>query len=450
MKRFKKWFLSHPILKVLSVLLAFGIWLLIVNISNPVMTRTIRDIPVTIKNQSYVESLGMSYKLAGGQSTVSVAVQSNRSVVENLTADDVTVTADLTQIIDTSSSPVMVPLSVSVTGISSELVTLNPRNIQIELEDMKTREMVIVPSAGTTSPSSGYEVGGLSVEPSTVTVKGPESLIEKIERIVASVDVSNLTADADLAAQYVVYDKNGEAFGESDLGYLTFSVSEKSLNVHVTLYKVVTVSVEGETSGTPASGYEVSYVEATPSSLAVVGDSKALKTLEANGNLITVSDEGILDVTGLSDDEIFDVDITSYLPEGISLAKDSVTSVRFEVVILPYNSKTITFSTKNIKVKGIASGLRSVFDVSEIQMKISAEESVLESVDADGVTATVDLRGYTAGSYSNVPVSVTLPEGCTLVESVKVALTLTEIDSVSSEESDGASSSSSSSSSTSD
>jgi len=220
--------------------------------------------------------------------------------------------------------------------------------------------------------------------------------------------------------------------------------------VHVTLYKVVTVSVEGETSGTPASGYEVSYVEATPSSLAVVGDSEALKTLAANGNLITVSDEGILDVTGLSDDEIFDVDITSYLPEGISLAKDSVTSVRFEVVILPYNSKTITFSTKNIKVKGIASGLRSVFDVSEIQMKISAEESVLESVDADGVTATVDLRGYTAGSYSNVPVSVTLPEGCTLVESVKVALTLTEIDSVSSEESDGASSSSSSSSSTSD
>ncbi|MGX8703321.1 MAG: hypothetical protein ACSW8H_02585, partial [bacterium] len=85
----KGWFFSHPGLKIASILLAICIWLIIVNVNDPILTKTIRDVPVTVENQSYIESLGKSYRIAQGYSTIAVTVQSNRSVVESLTSSNV-------------------------------------------------------------------------------------------------------------------------------------------------------------------------------------------------------------------------------------------------------------------------------------------------------------------------------------------------------------------------
>ena len=235
----KRSLLSHPGLKIASILLAIGIWLIIVNVNDPILTKTIRDVPVTVINQSYIESLGKSYRIAPGYSSVSVTVQANRSVVEALKPQNISVIADLTQIIDMDSSPVMVPLRVSATGISQDNIMAVPRNIIIELEDMKSSEFVITPSTGKTSPATGYQIGELTTSPETITVKGPESMIEKIDRVTAVVDVTGLDEDARLIPTFHVIDKNGEEFDETDMSYLSFNRTPASISVYAKLYRVV-------------------------------------------------------------------------------------------------------------------------------------------------------------------------------------------------------------------
>ena len=423
----KRWLFSHPGLKIASVLLAIGIWLIIVNVNDPIITKTIRDVPVMVENQSYIESLGKSYRIAPGYSSVSVTVQSNRSVVESLTAASVDAVADLTQIVDQDSTPIMVPLRVTIGDISSDSITATPRNISIELEDMKSSEFVISPTTNQTRPATGYQVGELTAAPETITVKGPVSMIEKIDRVAAAVDVTGLTENAYMIPTFHVFDKNGEELGDTDMSYLSFNRTAASISVYVTLYRVVSnVKVIGVTRGEPASGYEVKAVNATPDTLTVAASDMRLAQLREFGNVIYVEGEDTLDVTGKQSDFEEKVDIRHYLPDGIALAEDVSSTVVFDVKILPYNSISLTYNTKDIQTNGLSSLYISAFDVSQVELKISGPEDALDSLTADKITASVDLRGAVVGT-KDYEIFVTLPEGCELVEIPKVSVTVSRM-----------------------
>ncbi len=423
----KRSLLSHPGLKIASILLAIGIWLIIVNVNDPILTKTIRDVPVTVINQSYIESLGKSYRIAPGYSSVSVTVQANRSVVEALKPQNISVIADLTQIIDMDSSPVMVPLRVSATGISQDNIMAVPRNIIIELEDMKSSEFVITPSTGKTSPATGYQIGELTTSPETITVKGPESMIEKIDRVTAVVDVTGLDEDARLIPTFHVIDKNGEEFDETDMSYLSFNRTPASISVYAKLYRVVSnVKIVGVPHGEPAAGFEVKAVLATPDTLTIAASSERIAELREEGNTIYVLDDEALDVTGKSADFETKVDIRNYLPEGIALAEDVSSTVVFDVRILPYNSVSLTYNTRDIRAVGLPSNYISAFDVSQIELKISGPEEALSTLSKEDIKAVVDLKSALVGTRE-YPVDVTLPEGLELVETPKVSVTVSRM-----------------------
>ncbi len=423
----KKKLLEHPGLKLGALAGAILIWLIITNYNDPVMTHTFTDIPVTVVNASYIEAKGQSYKIQDNSNTVSVTVKGNRSNVERLSPSNITVIADMTQIISLETDPVMVPLSIAVPGISSENVYSSPRNISIELEDMVSDDFVVTATTGTTRPDKGYEVGKLQVTPETLTIRGPGSLVSIIERVTANVDVSHLRKDTDMKPQLKIYDRNGMELTEAQMSYLTFNVDEKDILVHVTLYSVVNgVTVEAETSGEPAPGYQVGKVTVTPSTVSVVGSEDALAALEANGNIIMItSDTGLVNVEGASSDIEIRVDISKLLPEGISLAQDVSGTAMVSVQILPYNSKSISVATKNITAEGLGAGMNCVFGVNRLEIKVLGADDVLESVGEQDIQMSVDLSGLAAGTHT-VPVSCTLPEGCELVEEVTVDAVLSQ------------------------
>ena len=126
--------LSHPVLRIASLIIAFVVWLIIMNVSNPVITRTVSGVPVNVTNGSYIESMNLSYAIMSGFETVSVTVETNRSVVERLNVSNITANCDLTQIVNMESDQVMVPVTVSVPGQSAAGVTVTPQNSQIRLE----------------------------------------------------------------------------------------------------------------------------------------------------------------------------------------------------------------------------------------------------------------------------------------------------------------------------
>ena len=93
----KKKLTSKLMLKIVSVIVAFLFWLVIINITDPTTSKTFYDIPVQILNENVITSANQVYDIVDGD-TVKVTVKGKRSFVEKLKESDFTATADLSEL----------------------------------------------------------------------------------------------------------------------------------------------------------------------------------------------------------------------------------------------------------------------------------------------------------------------------------------------------------------
>jgi len=79
----KKKLTSKLMLKIVSLIVAFLFWLVIINITDPTTSKTFYDIPVQILNENVITSANQVFDIVDGD-TVKVTVKGKRSFVEKL------------------------------------------------------------------------------------------------------------------------------------------------------------------------------------------------------------------------------------------------------------------------------------------------------------------------------------------------------------------------------
>lgn len=421
----KKNMINKFTLKVLSLIIAILIWLLVRNVDDPIVVRTFYEIPVSIENASYLaENLEIPL-LVDGKDTVKVRVKGARSVVSKLKKEDIKAVADMTQIISKDTTPIMVPVEVTGTGISDSDITVRPRNIQVDIEKQKSVEKTIAVSTGDTQPDKDYEIGNLKANPEKVTISGPETIINKIDKVVALIDVTGRKeSNIEIKSQLKIYDKNLDELSPKQLEYLNIKeISDNTIRIQAQFWKVKqNVKIKAEYSGEPKRGYEVDSINLVPDTISVAGTDEALKKLEQEGNTLEIPGKYI-DVTDKTGDFEQNIDLSELLPEDLKLVRDLNSSVIATVKILPYNSRDYEVSVTQIEADNKAEGLDLVFQDEQITIRAKAKEQDLDSLSAANIQVQIDLNGYGEGEYE-VPVTVTLPDGYELVESIKVKVKL--------------------------
>lgn len=421
----KKNMINKFTLKVLSLIIAILIWLLVRNVDDPIVVRTFYEIPVSIENASYLaENLEIPL-LVDGKDTVKVRVKGARSVVSKLKKEDIKAVADMTQIISKDTTPIMVPVEVTGTGISDSDITVRPRNIQVDIEKQKSVEKTIAVSTGDTQPDKDYEIGNLKANPEKVTISGPETIINKIDKVVALIDVTGRKeSNIEIKSQLKIYDKNLDELSPKQLEYLNIKeISDNTIRIQAQFWKVKqSVKIKAEYSGEPKRGYEVDSINLVPDTISVAGTDEALKKLEQEGNTLEIPGKYI-DVTDKAGDFEQNIDLSELLPEDLKLVRDLNSSVIATVKILPYNSRDYEVSVTQIEADNKAEDLDLIFQDEQITIRAKAKEQDLDSLSAANIQVQIDLSGYGEGEYE-VPVTVTLPGGYELVESIKVKVKL--------------------------
>lgn len=421
----KKNMINKFTLKVLSLIIAILIWLLVRNVDDPIVVRTFYEIPVSIENASYLaENLEIPL-LVDGKDTVKVRVKGARSVVSKLKKEDIKAVADMTQIISKDTTLIMVPVEVTGTGISDSDITVRPRNIQVDIEKQKSVEKTIAVSTGDTQPDKDYEIGNLKANPEKVTISGPETIINKIDKVVALIDVTGRKeSNIEIKSQLKIYDKNLDELSPKQLEYLNIKeISDNTIRIQAQFWKVKqNVKIKAEYSGEPKRGYEVDSINLVPDTISVAGTDEALKKLEQEGNTLEIPGKYI-DVTDKTGDFEQNIDLSELLPEDLKLVRDLNSSVIATVKILPYNSRDYEVSVTQIEADNKAEDLDLVFQDEQITIRAKAKEQDLDSLSAANIQVQIDLSGYGEGEYE-VPVTVTLPGGYELVESIKVKVKL--------------------------
>lgn len=421
----KEKFLNNIPLKIMSVAVAIVVWLLGVNIDNPVRTKVITEVPVRVLNEAYIESGGKMCLIEEDEDTVTVSVTGRRKIVENLTASDIVATADVKQMISMDSKEVLIPISVTCPGISHTDIKAVPRNMSITIEEMMSQDFIVTVDTGNTKPGVGYDIGETIANPEKIKITGPQTLIRKIDRVVASTSVSGITSNIQTKSSLKIIDKNQDEWTSSQIRYLKFDISDPKVDVKVTLWNVKdNISIEADYSGEPGTGYKVDGLIFTPSQVKVAGTSEALAVLAASGNKIRIPASEI-DVSGKKEDFETKVNISKLLPEGIKLVSGSNDFVIVKANILPLGSKEYSIPTKNIDIQNVESGLQAVCETEKVDIRIGEKSQSLAQLKISDIELSVDLSGKKAGSYE-VPVKVTLPFGYQTVSDAAVTIKLSE------------------------
>ncbi|MBQ1317157.1 MAG: hypothetical protein IIY46_06725, partial [Lachnospiraceae bacterium] len=203
--------------------------------------------------------------------------------------------------------------------------------------------------------------------------------------------------------------------------------SGNAVSVYVDLWRVVSdIALNAQVSGTPASGYYVSEVKTTPTTVTLTGNTAAMALLEHNGYKLTIPSE-LLDVTGKTEAFTEKIDLSTLLPDGLRLAENVSSNINVRVEILAMNTKALDIPMTSVEQRNLGEGLAVVFPTEKYRVIIQALDEQLESLSENMVRASIDLNGMDAGSHDNVPLTIELPSGYTLVSPVNVSLQIAKV-----------------------
>ena len=415
-------------LKIMSVAVAVVVWLIVVNIDNPVGTNYYTLTNVELINKEYVESSDTTGKMCmpeEKQDSIRIAITTNKKIRDKIKVSDITATADLQQAVSLDTNPVMVPITVtcSVPGVTPNDIKVTPQNISVNLDEKETQEFVVNVSRGDTKPGKDYEVGSLTANPEKVRITGPKSLVNKIDKVNATISLDGNTQDFTQDVNLTIIDKNQEALSDSEMNSLRIENNAK-VSVTARLWKIRQgVGISAGYVGSPASGYQVGTVTTVPDTISVAGSTEGLETLTQNDNTITIPADSI-DISGESRDVERKISLKDLLPDNVKLTSDSSEDVWVTVSILPEGSREFTLSTKDIEVKNKPDDLQVTFETAQIEIRIKSDTEDLDDLNTEtDIKASIDLKGKEEGNYK-VPVTLSLPDGYETVENVSTEVVI--------------------------
>lgn len=405
-------------LKILSLLVAFLVWVVILNLDDPVTTKTFRDITVTRINENALVQKDKVYEVVSGE-TVDVKVKAKRSIIESLDNSDFQAVADLSKL----SIVYAVPIEVSVPkyGDRVEIVDQN-YTMQVSLENLETKQFKInVVTNGTVA--EGYYIKDKTTSPNIMQVSGAESVVNKINEVVVEVNVNNARESFKKTAKPKVYDKNGTLM---DLGKLNLSYDE--VEVSIDLLKTKTVNLFIELKGTPYYGYKFGKFEYEPKQVVIAGEQEELDKVQyiIGEYNIDYKRENNEDKEELGDEiNVEDeVNIADFIKNDVILIDDNQIAV-VNIHMEKLKVKDINLKKSDIKLRNLPEGLEAKIYTDDIKVELLGEEDVLTGINKYNLNPYIDLTDADVGSklyqiHFNPPdLNVTIP-------SVSVGVTITK------------------------
>ena len=313
-------------LKILSVGIAVLIWLVVMNINDAEKTKVFSK-SVKLINTDVITENGKVFRVVEGTDYVNVRVRTRKSVIDELSADDFIVTADMQK--DLKLNNTMVGISVECKNRNvkvDEHVTLSRSNVEVSIEDSATEQFQVhVRKVGT--ENDGLVVGSLIPEQTIIKITGPISLVQRIKTVEAPVDVTGIPVTSVRTCELKLYDGLG---GEIDNTYLNYVGKADGINVTVSMLNTKTVPLKFSYSGTPAENYVVKDISYKPETIEIAGTGSVLSGISR----WEVPAEAV-NVDGIDDELQLVVDLKEYLPPGVVL-KDEEASTVLVIVEVEY------------------------------------------------------------------------------------------------------------------
>lgn len=384
----------HVIPKLICLVVAFIVWLYVMEVDSPDYEFTFKDCPVTIVGTSVLDDNSLSV-FSGTDATVDVTVRGQQSNIAKLSSSDIEITADASKIKEAGTHAVdlYIDLPAGLTLVDSTDDTIN-----IYVDKRITVSVELRAKLSSYQLSSGFELGDVTADMSTVSITGAESIVSEVRYAVANVNLTDsiLTESFIQSGNISLYDVNDNPVESK---YIRLSQSTVNVNVPVLTSKEVKLKVSTKYGYYTPDNVGVSI---TPSTVIVKGDASKLKDLDS----ISVTS---LNEKGISEDIKLSVDITT--PDGVTLAQGQPETADVQLTFKNMTKKSLRVT--NIKTNA-GVGVDCELLTPSLTINIFGETEAVSKITADDITLTADLTGFTGGeavAYPTVTVDIKKADG---------------------------------------
>ncbi len=425
-KKIGRKLLNNWALKLFSLVAAFLLWLVVMDIENPEDRKTFNNIPVRLVNTDLLTNENMVYEVLDKTDTVrSVTIIAKKSIRDELNASDIVAEADFSKLTVTNT----VEIRFYSLRYNEEISSISGSNeiLKLNIEEKRTKRLALTVDT-TGEVVEGYMVNAVVPDQNRVEISGPESVVSQIASAAVKVDISDSTSDISTYSNVILYDVDGNVIASDNV-----SLNVASVRVRVEILRTKTVPVRCDVSGTPAAGYMFTgEIECEPANVLIAGTEEALADIRE----IVIPEEAI-NITGQTEDMRVNINLEDYLPEGIILA-DGTSHARVSVTarIEREISKDITIASERIRIAGIPAGYQAELNEEELLYTLSIK-GMKESVDAvneETLYGHINIADFmeegnigelSPGVYE-MEVEFMLSENITIVRPLKVSVRITE------------------------
>ena len=275
-----------------------------------------------------------------------------------------------------------------------------PSSVTVNVEKYMTRRVPVVLEMVGFTQEDVY-LDSYRTDPNMLSVSGPQSLVTKVARAVAKLDVSTLSLDrmSDRTALKVeLQDASGNVLTSDKLEITNQTVITDSVIVDTEVVRAVMVplAVESLVTGEPAEGYELVNIYVDQDALRVAAKEELLGSIEF------ITTEQPMDISGESDNVDGYVRIKRIA--GIENALPSEIAVTAEIA-----EKTIERTLRNIgiTVENMPTDMQVKLSVKQCAVQVTGPYHFINQLTSSDVRLFVDVQGLQAGEHK-LPVQVVI------------------------------------------
>jgi len=373
---------SKTLTKILSLLIAVGLWAYVIAVDNPPTTERIRGIQVELLNVDLLTQNGLAI-LEGDNATVEVVVTGTRADLAKY-KDQIRATAD---VFGYRAEENYVNVDV-LTPATLGYTEVRPAKIRVKIENLvSVYKPVSIVFTGELEPNT--EPGNLTVQPEQIEVKGPQSLVEAVSHVRVEVPYSRISrSGSTMTLEALALDAEGERVEKVNLSSTTVSVS-------AILFDTKTVPLSIEITGELNEQYELTKLD-VPETIKLRGGQAALAEI----NSIEAEPIDISEVTITSD-----LPVKLLLPAGVEVAGDSQ-DIYVKIWIKGISNKSFEYFSQEIELRGLSEGFSAYINTPSLLIKTAGKEETLNETEKEDFILHVNLEGLEEGIHI-VPVFVT-------------------------------------------
>jgi len=407
MNKIMSFFMNNLIWKATALVLAIVLWIIAVNIEDPIETRQFFSVRVGFENMETLSRLGLVLLNQDEieRSVVTARLQSNRRLLTQIESADLRAYVDLSAAIfayaDWLGGSISAPLNLRLPDFAAANIinhTILPANLTLLLDRLDTREFSVTPPVKMGELAQGYVSMTPIVEPQFVSITGPSSVLDSIDSVRTVVDLTGAYMDMEFIGVLEVYNENNIDITDR----VTIIPAEVEIFVAVNLHAQIPVIMPALTGALP-DGYVVTNIAIEPAYIDIVGRREDLA--DFRGILLDP-----IDIRGMTGTVVVQKDARDSLrATPLSVQNSRPHEIDITITIEQEEMLELVIPMENIEIIGEPpAGFTVEFPESFI-LRVMGVRRFIYGLDADSISASVDITDLEEG-VNSLALNLILPD----------------------------------------